>query len=395
MLRKAFALVKNLFAVLGVAAVLILVLLPRGEIARLDNSTASFDYEKDNVQPSKTPSLAAGSMKPKNIILFVADGMGFAHLEFARALHDDTKGQFAWDRFATTGWQRPHPYKGFLIDSAASATALATGVATWNDRVGVDVEGKPLPNLFEMADKENYRTGVVTDSYIWDATPAGFVTHNVSRDNAADILKQLANSRLEVLFGELEDVGEEEVPDWDSTIKLLETRYSMLDASLDDTADKTSTPIAAVFAEDQIADLQSVPNLTSMVEVALARLSSDDRPFLMMVESEEMDSASHRLNAKWIARGLESIEHTLDLILDFARAHPDTLVVFTADHETGGLVLDIDPENNGIIQPRFATEGHSGMMVPLLAVGPGAENFSGSFSSQEVGLLLQAMIQSE
>jgi alkaline phosphatase len=393
--HKAIALIRNLFAVLGVVGVLILVLLPRREIARLTRPAVSFDYTKDNVGASRTPSLVTGSIKPENIILFVADGMGFAHLEFARALHDDTKGQFAWDRFAITGWQRPHPYKGFLIDSAASGTALATGVATWNDRVGVDVEGRPVPSLFEMADKENYRTGVVTDSYIWDATPAAFVTHNVNRDHAADILKQLAKSRLEVLFGELKNVGEKEVPEWDSTIELLETRYSMLDAALNDSAETSSTPIAAVFAEDQITDLQSVPNLPSMVEVALARLSSDDRPFLMMVESEEMDTASHHLNIKRIARGLESIEHTLGIILDFARAHPETLVVFTADHETGGLVLVVDPEDNGIIQPRFVTNHHSGIMVPLLAVGPGAENFSGNFSAQEVGLLLQAMIQSE
>ena len=108
-----------------------------------------------------------------------------------------------------------------------------------------------------------------------------------------------------------------------------------------------------------------------------------------------MDAASHDRNAKRIARGLESIEQALGLVLDFAEAHPDTLVVFTADHETGGLVLDIDPKSNGIVQLRFATQDHSGVMVPLLAIGPGAENFSGSLEGREIGLLLQAMIQTQ
>ena len=103
---------------------LALVLVPRGEITRLDNSVTSFDYQKSNVQPSETPSLAPGSTRPRNIILFVADGMGFAHLALARALHDETNGQFAWDRFTPAVTERDTTVKN--SEPAGTATDVST-----------------------------------------------------------------------------------------------------------------------------------------------------------------------------------------------------------------------------------------------------------------------------
>ena len=161
---------------------------------------------------------------PRNLILVIADGFGFAHLTAARTTLHGINGASVWDRFSHIGWQRTHPVVGFITDSGAAATALATGHQTNYEAIGVDVDGRPLETLFERAADLGYRTGVVTDSYIWDATPAAFVTHSPQRgnDNAGATLSQLGESSLEILVGELEDVGEDEVPGWEASVELLE-----------------------------------------------------------------------------------------------------------------------------------------------------------------------------
>lgn len=348
--------------------------------------------------PQSSVLQAKELIRPKNIIIFVADGMGFAHLSLARAMNNNTSRKPAWDRFTAFGWHHPHPIGSYLTDSAASATAFATGVDTRNGAIGVDADGKPVTNLYEIADQHGYRTGIVTDSFIWDATPAAFVTHADNRSDATNILNQLAASKLEVLFGELENAGKGGVPSWDNTVKLLEERFTMLGADLGNQQQMkgsnthSSKPIAAIFKIGQIKDLQSNPTLGKMTEKALKHLSSDKRPFLLLVESEEPDSASHGNNTKRLIRGMASIEYSLNLILDFIEKNNNTLVIFLSDHETGGLVLGSKGSNKKI-KPLWVTNGHSGTAVPIMAFGLGSEYFSGIHTNEGVGLLLKSMIK--
>lgn len=354
--------------------------------------------ELDRSRSASAPSATAAAARPANLIVFVADGLGFAHLSAARAALHGMGGSSAWDRFTATGWHRAHSATGFLIDSAASATALATGVPTDVYAVGVDPDGTPLANLFERAGELGYRTGAVTDSYIWDATPAAFLTHVTSRDQAAEILRQLAASPLEILAGELEDVGEELVPEWEPTVEILETRFRVFGPDPQSTADflregRTGPPAAAIFEEDQISDLRSTPTLPQLVQVALDRLSSDERPFLLLVESEEPDSASHRADFARLLRGMEAIEATLEILLDFSQASGETLLVFTSDHETGGLALSVGDRTNSSLRALWSTNDHTGTVVPVLALGPGSEDLGGIHASWQLGRLLGGMLQ--
>ncbi|MCH9648631.1 MAG: alkaline phosphatase [Deltaproteobacteria bacterium] len=336
---------------------------------------------------------------PANIIIFVADGMGFSHLSAARAVLAGVGGEVVWDRFPTTGWHYAHPAAGFLIDSAASATALATGVPTRPGAVGVDLEGTELPNLFERAVELGYRTGIVTDSYVWDATPAAFVGHVDSREDAATILAQLASSSLELLVGELEDVGEEEVPDWASSLQVLESRFRVFgpDPQSTETFLKEvgkGPPIAAIFEEDQVTDLRSNPTFPDLVAAGLDHLASDpQRPFVLLVESEEPDSASHKADFNRLLRGMEAIARALEIVLEFSAENGETLVVFTSDHETGGLSLSVEDDSNSALLPLWATSDHSGVSVPLFAIGPGAEQFGGIHATWELGRLLEGMLR--
>ena len=336
---------------------------------------------------------------PHNLILFIADGLGFAHLSAARAALHGINGPAVWDRFTASGWQRTHPIRGLLNDSAGAATALATGNPTTYGSIGVDPAGQPLETLFERAAELGYRTGIVTDSYIWDATPAAFTTHSPVRGNAyaESVLRQLGESSLEILVGELEDVGEGDVPEWPESVELLRKRFEVLgpepSAEILETLETATSPTAAIFEEDQISDLDSEPALPDLVSATLRRLSSTDQSFLLLVESEEPDSASHKGDLERLLRGMQAIEATLEILLDFAAEDGETLLIFTSDHETGGLALSIANNKNSELRSIWATTDHTGSVVPVLAFGPGSDAFGGIRANWEIGRLLGRNLQ--
>ena len=330
---------------------------------------------------------------PKNIILFLADGMGFSHLSLALQTQQSENSHSVWQEFDVKGWHIARSNYGALTDSEASATAIATGTSTSYGHIGIGKDGKLLKSIFEIASDMQYSTGIVTDSYIWDGTPAAFVAHTRNEDDARDILTQIAASKLNLIFGELEDLGEDDVPEKDETLDILSKRFLLLDRSLElPNGDSISQPIAAIFAEDEVQDLNSSPNLMQLTEVALKYLSSQDKPFVLLVESEEMDAASHENDSDRVINGLKSIQQTLSLVLKFSKTQGETLVLFTADHETGGLAAVADFANYPKMQIRWSTKDHTAAVVPLFADGPGAQYFADVHRNWEIGNRLKKLI---
>ena len=331
--------------------------------------------------------------KPNNIIVFIADGMGFSHLSLALLTQQSENIPSVWQEFDVKGWHDARSAYGPLTDSEASATAIATGTSTSFGYIGLDQDSNTLKNVFEVASDQQYATAIVTDSYIWDGTPAAFVAHTKSEDDAKDILAQIASSKLDLLFGELEDLGEGDVPDKEETIKILKKRFQLLDQSLElPNQDSMFKPIAAIFDEDEIQDLNSSPNLTQLTDVALKYLSTKNKPFVLLVESEEMDAASHDNDSDRVINGLRSIQQTLSLVLNFSKIHGQTLVLFTADHETGGLAAVADFGDYPKLQIKWSTKDHSAAVVPLFAEGPGAKYFAEIHRNWEIGNRLKKLI---
>ena len=331
--------------------------------------------------------------KPNNIIVFIADGMGFSHLSLALLTQQSENIPSVWQEFDVKGWHDARSAYGPLSDSEASATAIATGTSTSFGYIGLDQDSNTLKNVFEVASDQQYATAIVTDSYIWDGTPAAFVAHTKSEDDAKDILAQIASSKLDLLFGELEDLGEGDVPDKEETIKILKKRFQLLDQSLElPNQDSMFKPIAAIFDEDEIQDLNSSPNLTLLTDVALKYLATKNKPFMLLVESEEMDAASHDNDSDRVINGLRSIQQTLSLVLNFSKIHGQTLVLFTADHETGGLAAVADFGDYPKLQIKWSTKDHSAAVVPLFAEGPGAKYFAEIHRNWEIGNRLKKLI---
>jgi alkaline phosphatase len=352
--------------------------------------------ELERVAPVVDPTEIAVDRRPDNIILVIADGLGFAHLAAGRAALHGIDGAAAWDALPVVGWHSSHPVDGLIADSASAATALATGYAAHNGFIGVDATGRRLRTLFERAAALGYRTGLVTDSYVWDATPAAFVTHVNDRDQAAAILEQLATAKLDVLFGELVDVGRNGVPTWAETEALLAERYEVFGPGPVTTEELVAVdaehPVAAIFEQDQITDLGSTPTLPALERAALQRLARSGEPFILLVESEEVDSASHRHDLERSLRGIEVIEAVLDDIVEFARRDGNTLVLFTSDHETGALAIGTT-SGNLTLRAIWGSAGHTAVPVPLMALGPGSELFAGTYTNAQVGQRLFALLR--
>ena len=372
--------------------ILLVLLLSTIYIFKISVTIPSSDIEFSPGQASSKVNTEFNGEKPKNIIVFIVDGMGFGHLSLALQTLQSENRPSVWQEFDVKGWHDARSAYGPLTDSEASATAITTGTSTQFGHIGIDKNQDPLENIFELASDLQFNTGIVTDSYIWDGTSAAFIAHTRNEDNARDILTQIASSELDLIFGELEDLGEDDIPEKEETIEILSKRFLLLDRSLKLPGDQTSSPIAAIFDEDEIQDTNSSPNLTQLTEVALEYLSTKDNPFVLLVESEEMDAASHENDSKRVVNGLQSIQQTLSLVLDFSEMHGETLVVFTADHETGGLAAVADFDHYPNLQIRWSTKEHSAAVVPLFAKGPGAHYFADVHRNWEIGYLLKKLI---
>lgn len=373
--------------------VLIVLLVSIKFLFNISLSIPSSDIEFSPGQTTNKVNSEYQGKKPKNIIFFIADGMGFGHLSLALQTQQSENMPLIWQKFDIKGWHDARSIYGPLTDSEASATAMATGSSTNFGHIGIDKDQNTLENIFEIASSCHYSTGIVTDSYIWDGTPAAFTAHIRNEDDARSILEQIVESELDLLFGELEDVGENEVPEADETIEILKKRFHLLESNLVlPNGAKRSNPVAVIFEEDEIQDLNSSPNLSQLTETALSYMSSQDKPFILLVESEEMDAASHNNDSKRVLNGLKSIQETLSLVLNFSKLNGETLIVFTSDHETGGLSVVSDFDNYPNMQIKWSTKNHTAAVVPLFAIGPGAEYFANVHRNWEIGNCIKNLI---
>ncbi len=379
----------SLLTILGMLITLMII----GTLLDLRISKPSSNIDFPPGQPTSKVSTGQTVENPENIILFLVDGMGFGHLSLALLTQQSENSSSVWQEFQIKGWHDARSVYGPLTDSETSATAMATGNSTNFGHIGMDQEGKPIQTLMELASEEGNATGIVTDSYIWDGTPAAFIAHTTNEDDARDILTQISNSQLDLIFGELEDLGEDDIPEKEESLEILKKRFQLLDHSLNlSSSSKGSSPVAAIFEEDEIQDIESSPNLKRMTEVALEYMTAQERPFVLLVESEEMDAASHENDSDRVLRGLAAIQEALAVVLAYAKKQGNTLVLFTADHETGGLTAQSDYDHYPQMQIRWSTKEHTASVVPLFADGPGAKYFANVHRNREIGSLMKELI---
>jgi alkaline phosphatase len=332
----------------------------------------------------------------RNVILFIGDGMGLSQITAARINLLGPDGRFCLDRMPVTGLVTTHAVDDLITDSAAAGTALASGVKTTNGSIGVDANGKSHPTILEAARDAGLSTGLVTTTNLADATPAVFAAHVRSRGMKEDIALQLLRARVNVLFGEGEYFYPQTDPrsarkDGENPLALAkELGYAIIEKK-SDLAGAEADFLLGLF-EDLTTDrmkpaLQSAKNPPSLAELtakALEILSRNEKGFFLMIEAEGVDMGGHANRVDYFIHHLQNFDEAVKTGLDFALRDECTLVLVTADHETGGLNIIGGSQVDKQFELAWATDRHTGQPVPLFAFGPHAMRFTGLKDNTEI-----------
>jgi alkaline phosphatase len=285
----------------------------------------------------------APASRPTNLVLVIGDGMGPAYLTLAR---DFQERPLTLDSLLV-GASSTASSDSRVTDSGAAATALACGIRTVNSAIGVDPQGRPRRTILEAAEARGMATGLVATSRITHATPAAFAAHVHDRSDEDSIAVQMLAHGIEVLLGggerhfrPLVNGGRSDRRD---LLQAAEKRGVHVVTRLE-ALDDTRPPLVGLFSPSHLSyvidrDTTVEPTLDRMTRAALARLSSSRRGFFLMVEGSRIDHAGHVNDPATAAREVLELDAAVRAILEFARRDGRTLVVVTADHETGGLSL--------------------------------------------------------
>jgi len=329
---------------------------------------------------------------PKNIILMIGDGMGAGQLTAARY----AKGKLEMERCTVGGLVTTHSIDKMVTDSAASGTAMATGYKTTNGTIAQTPEGDPLKTALEVAEEKGKATGLVCTSAITHATPASFSAHVPRRKMQAEIAEQIAAKEIEVLFGGGRSffIPKSEKgslrSDKKNLLAILETRMEVITKAEEFKTLGIPECVAGLFADKALPKAsEDRISLSAMTDKAIQILAQDKDGFFLMVEGSQIDWSGHANDAEYMLKETIDFDHAVGVALDFAERNGDTLVIVTADHETGGFaLLGGSVEARSVTKTAFASTKHSAAMVPLFAHGPGAEAFGGIQDNTDLGRLM-------
>jgi alkaline phosphatase len=334
---------------------------------------------------------------PRNVIVILGDGMGIGAVSAASQLLSPPGVPLAMERAPVVGLMHTWAADILATDSAAAATAMATGFKTDKGTLGLRPDGRAVRNIFEAARGAGFATAVVTTSGLADATPGGFLTHVASRNAYDQVLTQVLDSRTDVLIGGdwsgYHKAGRQ--PAYREIVDDIEARGAARGYSVTRTPDgleTASVPLLALFPPRPETPLQSGPPLIDMAASALDLLEGGSRPFLALIETEATDEPAHSNDMAALLEAVRELDDTVAMVLDRVAPRNDTLVLVVADHETGGPHLLDGWFDNGRVVVRWAHEYHSSQLVTVFAFGPGSSAFSGVFDNTQFGVRIARLL---
>jgi alkaline phosphatase len=327
-------------------------------------------------------SNAQESNGPRNVILFIGDGMGLAQIYAAYTVN---KGNLNIMKFPYTGFSKTSSASGYITDSGAGATAISCGKKTFNGAIGMDSDSIPCKTILEYAEDNGLSTGLIATSAITHATPASFIAHQKSRDRYEDIALDFLKTDIDVFIG---GGGLYFTNRSDSADLVKQMRANGYDVFLyPSSIHLENSSKAAVFtAPDHNPRLSEGRGnmLPDATEKAIEFLHKNKKGFFLMVEGSQIDWGCHNNDIRYAVEEVTDMDNAIGKALAFAEQDGNTLVVVTADHETGGLSILNGDMNAGTVDAKFSTLGHTGIMVPVFAYGPGAQNFTGIYENTSI-----------
>lgn len=331
--------------------------------------------------------------RPRNIILFIGDGMGAAHRQAARLA---AGGELAMDRLPIRGRLHTGSANSAITDSAA-ATAMATGVKTGDGLIGMSPDRAVLTTILERARQQGKSVGLITNTKVTHATPAAFAAHVPDRGTFTAIAGQMAAARIDVLLGGGEDdflpasdtgcfPGKGNCTHHRNLIEeMRESGYSYVSRPEEFAALQPAKigKLLGLFSDDGM-ERPFAPTLADMTAKALAILGKDPAGFFLMVEGGQIDWAGHDNDAANAIGDTLDFDRAVALAAGFAAHDGRTLLIVTADHETGGMAVSDQPTgrkdqdgpftaaDGSAFYVTWETRQHTGPPGPATADGPGS-----------------------
>lgn len=311
--------------------------------------------------------------EPKNIIYMIGDGTGFNIIEAAENVYHDQlyMNKLAMNYIPYLTHQTTYSTSNYITDSAAGGTALATGYKTANGAVAVDSDtrSQPYKSVLEIAAEKGMSTGVVVTKQVTDATPAAFTAHAYERGDFDTIAQQqtekLISGELDLLMGGGSLYFDDEYC-IENGINLTTKKAELPNVPL---------PLLGLYDLDVMDTYdKSLPTLAEMTDRALELLSEDENGFFLMVEGSQIDSYNHDNEIAGATHEVYEFDKAVAAALEFAVKNPDTMIIITADHETGGLYIPMVPTPKNIERgSNYTSTGHTERAVPVYALGAGVE----------------------
>lgn len=313
---------------------------------------------------------------PRNIVLMIGDGMGLAQIALTQAATSYQLALFEW--FKVMGFINTSSSDDYITDSAAGATAFSTGLRTRNHMIGLGPDSTVRVTLAEKFHQAGMATGLLATCAITHATPASFYAHQVNRNMGNEIGADLAKSTIDVFMGG-------GWPHMDSA-GLVAAGFD-LRFGTESFLTATSSRVAGFYSRKMHPPKMSEGRADFLPQTSvklLELLRRDPDGFFAMIEGSQIDWGGHDNNADYIIEETRDFDKAVRRVLEWAQKDGQTLVIVTADHETGGLTMPgWDAENKKPVA-KFSTGDHTGIPVPVFAYGPGSEAFSGHYLNTDI-----------
>ena len=373
-------------------------------------------------------SCAKQEDKPTNVIYLIGDGMGFGAVSSLLLTADEQTG---FEMAPVIGLNETCSANNYVTDSPAGGTALATGTRTCNGFLGVGPDSTQLESILKKAQKMGKKTGIVVNTTLTEATPGAFYAGVTSRKESYTIAQQFTESGVDIAIGAgltafinrpdsvdltavLIEKGYDVYLDWKSVLNSESEKFvgilqmgdvhrrnkpATKTASAAEGAEVCLAAQLAATAEDNDTVRFSEPDmyLEKACIKTLAQLEKNaPKGFFLMIESAIIDGYGHNNDAEGMVEEMHEFDRTLKALVAYVKEHPNTLLVVTADHETGGTAVSY--KSHPVNQPEgmqlsFSTKGHSGTVVPIFAYGAGAEKFAGVFKNKEIPGVIEELMK--
>lgn len=315
-----------------------------------------------------------------NIIFMIGDGTGLSQITAGMYANGN---KTALEDFEVIGLSKTHSANNLVTDSAASGTAMACGVKTFNGVIGINLKNQNAPSILEIASEKGYVSGLIATSSIVHATPASFYAKVTSRKKYEEIARQLSESEVDFFIGG----GKKHFVKREDKRNILDEMDSFEFVSrLSEFEKSTSNKLGLFTNMDEPLPIVEgrKPALNDALSAMLNKLDSQPSPFFLMVEGSQIDWGGHANDLNYILTEFRDFDRAIAVALEYIKKNPNTLLVVTADHETGGLGIDSGNIKNFKPRGGFVTRGHTASMVPVFAIGIGAKKYSGIYDNTAI-----------